>query len=239
VKLTKLLKAVVTAAFVSFSVASAFASPVFVNNPSFETLPAGGLPISCGPGCNYDDVGNVPGWTGTGFGQFQPGAPGDTQFFDSLPDGLTVAYSNGATLAQTVGTAQLGTYTLQVDVGLRNDREVANLGSIQLIIGGTVVQGVGAPPAPGGWSTFTATYTTTAADLGNSVVIQLTAVNDQGDFDNVCLDLAAASVPEPASLALLVLGLGFLALMRSRARSLACVRISTAGSRRKPNPRAE
>jgi hypothetical protein len=218
VEIRPLRKAVSGVACLWLSLVSGLASPILVNNPSFETRPDGGLPIICGPSCTYDDVGNVPGWTGTGFGQFQPG-PGFTTgglplttYFDTVPDGLTVAYSNGATLTQTVGSAQLGTYTLQVDIGLRKDRLAANLGTIQLLIGGnTPVQGTGSAPTSGAWSTFTATYTTTAADIGNNVVIQLTAINDQGDFDNVRLDFAAQAVAEPTNAALLALGLGVLA----------------------------
>jgi hypothetical protein len=201
--------------------ASGLASPILVNNPSFETLPAGGLAISCGTGCAYDNPGSVPGWTGTTFGQFQPGPPGTTTFFNSVPDGTTIAYSNGGELDQQVGTAVLGTYTLQIDLGLRKDRPVADLGSIQLLIGGnTPVQGLGTAPTGGNWSTYTATYTTTAADVGKPIMIQLTSINDQGDFDNVRLNLvAAAATTEPTSMELIACGFGLLAFTVRRKRA--------------------
>ena len=110
-------------------------SPIFVNNFSFETLPAGGLPEGCGVGCTYS-TGAIPGWSGgTGlFGQFQPGTP----WFTTPPsDGsATMAWSQGLTIAQTVlPTVQLGvTYTLMVDLGLRLDPGPTFVSSAGLLV---------------------------------------------------------------------------------------------------------
>jgi hypothetical protein len=101
--------------------APAEAGAIAVNNPSFETLPAGGLPNTdgCGsvPGCAYS-IDQIPGWTVTGelTGQFQPGTT-PNMFFNSLPDGPTIAYTNDGSITQTVSTlAAAGvTYTLTVD----------------------------------------------------------------------------------------------------------------------------
>jgi hypothetical protein len=83
---------------------AAFAGTITVDNPSFETLPAGGLPAGCGTGCAFS-VAPIPGWTNTGSsGQFQPGTQdGNFAYFNSLSDGITNAYSNGGTISQTVG----------------------------------------------------------------------------------------------------------------------------------------
>ena len=77
------------------------ASTIFVENASFETLPVGGLDqTGCAPGCSYS-VGNIPGWNVTGSsGQFIPGAT--PAYFNSVPDGVTVAYTNGAAEAFNV-----------------------------------------------------------------------------------------------------------------------------------------
>src|ERR1700681_4707439 len=86
----------------------AHASTIFVDNASFETLPPGGLDqTSCAAGCSYS-VGNIAGWNVTGTsGQFIPGTT--TAYFNSVPDGVTVAYTNGGTISQIVGvTAQAG-----------------------------------------------------------------------------------------------------------------------------------
>ena len=110
-------------------------SPIFVNNFSFETLPAGGLPEGCGVGCTYS-TGAIPGWSGgTGlFGQFQPGTP----WFTTPPsDGsATMAWSQGPTISQTVlPTVQLGvTYTLMVDLGLRLDPGPTFVSSAGLLV---------------------------------------------------------------------------------------------------------
>jgi hypothetical protein len=92
------------------------ADPITVANPSFETLPPGGLPLSCGASCTYS-VGPIPDWTLVGFagqGQVIPGV--GVPSFNTIPDGITIAFSNGGTISQTVGaTAEAGVvYAMQV-----------------------------------------------------------------------------------------------------------------------------
>jgi hypothetical protein len=185
--------------------ANCYASPIFVSNFSFETLPAGGLPLGgCGVGCAYN-AGLIPSWTVTGtVGEFQPGPPANTGFFNSVPDGITIAYTNGGTISQTVvPVVQLGvTYTLMVDVGVRKD--APDPGTEALVINGTSHFAVGVLATGGNWSTFTATYTGLAADVGKPITIMLAANSAQGDWDNVRLaDSTGAAVPEPASGALM------------------------------------
>src|ERR1700724_3756080 len=74
---------------------SALAGPINVANFSFETLPGGGLPFDgCGPGCFFSRDA-IPGWSNSGdSGQFQPGNPANTTYFNTLPAGPTIAYSN-------------------------------------------------------------------------------------------------------------------------------------------------
>jgi hypothetical protein len=139
-------------------------------------------------------VGPIPGWTNSGnSGQWQPG--NNPLSFNYIPDGSTVAYSNdpGGTITQTVGTvAPNTTYTLRVDLGLKSDG-YDSLGTVALLIGSTPVYAIGVAPTPGNWSTFTATYTSTAADIGQTLTIQLIATGNQSDFDNVRL---TASIPQ-------------------------------------------
>jgi hypothetical protein len=197
---------------------SASASPLLVNNFSFETVNAPGLTNACGTGCSYS-VGNVAGWTSSGLtGQFVPGTQvGNFALLNTLSDGPTSAWVNGDTsgpgmLFQTLGsTVQLGyIYTLLVDIGWRND--TANLGVARLLINGTVYSGsfVGSP-SQGNWTTEMITYVGTAADVGSAITIQLRSTGAQGNFDNVRLDATApGTVPEPAlsgAIALALIGL--------------------------------
>jgi hypothetical protein len=202
------------------SITVASAAPVAVANFSFETLPpVGGLSIACGTGCAYSPAGTaIPGWTSTGTtGQLQPGNPGSTNFFNSLPNGIVVAYDDSGTISQLIGnvTAANILYTLMVDIGQRKDVSGGALGTDQLLIGATAINGTGVAPTSGNFTTFTATYTTTSADIGKAITIQLSSTGIEGDFDNVRLD-ATNLAPEPGSFALLGLGLAGLGLVVRR-----------------------
>jgi hypothetical protein len=168
-----------------------------VNNPSFEVLPAGGLTIPGNLGGSYSES-PIPGWvTGPEFigaqtGQAQLGGPSGivpNSYINTLPDGPTIAYSNGGTISQTVAaTVQVGvTYTLQVDIGARLDTSLAHFdGVADLLINGKQYLAAGVENF-GGWATYTATYTGLTADAGQSITIELRSSGDQGDFDNVRL----------------------------------------------------
>lgn len=214
-----------TLALGAFLTVSAFASPILVGNASFETLPGGGLPFTCGVGCSYDGAGSpIPNWTTTGTdGQFQPGTnAGNFTFFSTLSDGITSAYSNGGTISQTViPTVALGiTYILQVDLGRRND--LASTGSAGLLVNGNLIGAVGVAPTAGNWSTFTASYTGLAADVGKAITIQLASSGIEGNFDNVRLadSITTGAVPEPATATVFALGLAALFASSRRKRTV-------------------
>ena len=202
--------------------AVAQANPIFVSNFSFETLPITGLPLdSCGTGCHYD-ISGIPGWTvnAGSAGQFQPGTQtGNTSWFSTLSDSITVAYANGGSMSQTVGAAvQLGViYTLMIDLGKRNEQ--AFTAGADLLINGNRYIATGTTPTSGNWSTFTATYTGLAADVGMPITIELTSRGTQSDYDNVRLsnNIITSAVPEPATFAVFGLGLaGLLGKARRR-----------------------
>jgi hypothetical protein len=212
------------------SLASAWGGPITVANPSFETLPAGGLPLTCtGLGCFYS-VDAIPGWTNSGTsGQLQTGVQlGNFMYFDTLPDGITVAFQTGAgTISQTVGpTVQTGTtYTLQVDLGYRNGLQAQGFpfaGSADLFVNGNRYVATGLTPLAGDWSTFTATYTGLSADAGDAITIELLNISDvPASFDNVRLSSdGTLTVPEPASVGLM--GVGLLGLVAFARRKRAC-----------------
>ncbi len=182
----------------SFSTLANGASIVVVN-PSFETMPAGGLNDSSTLG--LWDVGSVPGWTESGdapMGQYQ--ASGLT--FNKLDDGSTIGFANaGGTLSQDVGRVTAGsTYILSVDIGQRLD--IPSTVSADLLVNGVAYAAIGTQAMPGGWATFTATYTALSSDINDIITIQLKAFAGQGDFDNISL-IDPPDVPEPASAALL------------------------------------
>lgn len=226
-KYMAICKGLLILACVALSAVAGYASPINVINSSFEE-PLGTLESQCGTGCSYS-LGIPSGWEGTGLvGRWQPGSSaGNLNYFDYIPDGITVLYSMGGTVSQTVGTVEEGyVYTLQVDWGRRKDEFFDPLSQIALNIGDTNVYATGITPTFGNWSTFTATYTGTAEDAGKTISILLSS-NDQGDFDNVRLDslgghdddndlanVAPPSVPEAPSFLLVGLGLAGLLLMR-------------------------
>jgi hypothetical protein len=225
-KASKWLVGIPTLVCAMLFLSSAFADVVPVANPSFETLPGGGLPMPCGTNCQFDQGFVPPGWmftpgtTNPGFfGQLQPGPPTNTTFFNSVPDGITVAWSDeaGSIIYQNVGTTTGAgvIYTLTVDIGARADTSNGNFfdGTADLMLGTTVCMATTIPPippSPGNWSTYTAQCTSTEA--GDPIVIQLNSSGPQGDFDNVHLtdSLNAATTPEPTSF--LLMGSGLLAM---------------------------
>jgi hypothetical protein len=186
--------------------ASCFANTITVTNFSFETLPDGGLTFAgCGAGCSYSEGSGIPGWSispGAQIGQFQPGNPGNTNYFSALSDGITSAYSNidGSVISQTVGeTVVIGeVYTLLIDIGWRFDAPFT--GTADLLINGHTYNATGTTPTRGTFGLFTASYTGTAADVGQFITIELRSSGPQANFDNVRLD---GSVPEPASFLLI------------------------------------
>ena len=199
----------------------ALAAPITVVNHSFEILPAGGLPNGCGVGCSYS-FGTGVGWVLAGNGgQFQPGSSsGNFSYFNYVPDGVTTGWAGVGTLYQTiVPLAQIGTYTLQVERGVRNDT-LASPGWIALNFSNTntTSYGTGTLASPGNWSTWTSTYTVGAADVGSTITIVLNGAGDQGNWDNVRLDGPRGNVPEPASWALLIAGFGMVGASLRRKR---------------------
>lgn len=204
---------VVLAICVPILASSAFATSIPVANYSFEVN--NGFNNQCGGSCQYSSGLPIPSWNSNGSGQWITGGyAGNPPAFDQS----VLAYSNGGSIWQDVGTAVAGeTYTLQVEILHRTDTAMAGIAQIE--IGGFVVStATGTDTGPGTWSNWTATYTATAADAGKTLTILLSSNGSQGDWDYVRLDGTGSSVPEPASMLLLASGAGFAALKRRRSR---------------------
>jgi hypothetical protein len=179
------------------------AAPVTVNNFSFEDFNP--LDLNCaGTNCAFN-LQPIPGWTTTAdAGSFRPGNPSNTDYFDFIPDGAIVAYSNGSPISQVVGTVAADTtYKLLVDVGNRKEQNAA--GSVALVVDGIFYNASPVAIAEGGWSTFSVDYTSSPGDVGSPLQIVLAASGFQGNFDNVRLSRTESPidntpVPEPAGL---------------------------------------
>jgi hypothetical protein len=73
----------------------------------------------------------------------------------------------------------------------------------------------GTLPTPGNWSVFTATFTGLAAEVGDSITIQLASNGAQGDWDDVVLSSAVVT-PEPASGVLMALAFAVVGIVRRK-----------------------
>ena len=192
----------------------AHAGPLTVVNPSFETVPVGGFnhPNPDGP----FNVGSVPGWTLSGpgpSGEYQPVLNGNT--FNNLDDGPTVAYSNSGTISQDIGTVDPGMiYTMTVDIGNRID--TGNFASADLLINGVTYAALGTTGPKGTWTTFTATYQSLAADVGDTITIELRSTGGQADFDNVTASSSPVPTPEPGLTGILGMALAGLGIYGRR-----------------------
>lgn len=191
--------------------ATAQADSMLINNASFSTLPSGGLG---NPG-SYS-IGAIPGWVEAGsapIGQWQPSGEG---VFNYLPDGSTIAYSDGGTLSQNIGSVQAGhTYTLDVTIGVRLDETGDTDASAALVVNGVSYYATGVAPLAGNWSVYTVTYSALASDVGHAIALQLIgsgANGEQADFANV--QLVDDPVPEPSTLVLFGGLLGFSSMLR-------------------------
>lgn len=157
-----------------------------IQNPSFEQSAV--LP-NVDTALGSYSVGGVPGWTVTGAaGLWQPTA---REFTSALPDGSTLAWSNGGTLSQDLGVpaAANATYTLTVHVGRRIEGYVATY-TVNLNAGTTnlcTATGSNGDFAAGTFKQISLTCPAGAAPPTGNLSISLGATGTQVNFDNVTL----------------------------------------------------
>lgn len=183
-----------------------------VVNASFESH----NPYSngCGIGCLFNFA-QIPGWTISGAGLAGSFQPNSSYLTLPLPDGNVVAYSNGGTISQDLGVLVQGnsTYSLSVYVGHRLDGLVTNY-SIALYDGASPLCATQAASngnfAAGSFLDVILNCTTGSGVTPGDLSIVLTSTGGQIQFDNVSL---VVSTPEPSSVALMITGFGFVALL--------------------------
>jgi hypothetical protein len=200
------------------------AGTITVLNPSFELAPGGDLsmplPLTAGcgaaPGCSYNSGStSIPDWNVTGNGGlFEPG--NNTVFFNTVPNGVTVAYANSGAVMQTVVNSMVAgvTYTLDVDVGFRTDLADDSLVGLQVgstFLNGNFVSTIGGPQGTGDWRLYTVSLIATPADAGKMLSVVLAETGGQGDFDSV----SVSQTPLPPTWMMMIAGfvglIGFVA----------------------------
>lgn len=167
-------------------------TPIAIVNPSFELSPSVPVGDPVGPWGN----GAIAGWTASGsVGEWQPAA----SQFASLPDGQTVAWSNGGSISQDLGVPVQAnaTYTLSVYVGHRFGGWVANY-AINLNAGTanlcSATGSNGTIPA-GTFQQITLTCPAGANPAAGNLSIVLSGTGAQIDFDNVSLTIPGQPPP--------------------------------------------
>jgi hypothetical protein len=203
------------------------ASPIAINNPSFE-LPA--LACTAGPACFTL---SFTGWTigsGNSSATFKPSVGAGQEFISLAPDGVpqaqVAAVSNGTSgdIFQdlTAVLAANTSYTLTFFVGQRSDLAFNPGYTVSVKANGvTLASDTGATPASGTFVQRTISFSTGAspAQLGQTLRIDVSApatgaAPTQADFDVFALDATATAVPEPGMFGLMAAGLSLVALGR-------------------------
>ncbi|HYD02427.1 MAG TPA: GC-type dockerin domain-anchored protein [Phycisphaerales bacterium] len=177
-------------------VSSGVAQTIAIGDPGFETA----VIAPCGFTAAISG-GTHPFW--------QAGGPGEIGIWDpgtcwdlTAPEGQQVAYSNGGSAKQVLGTAALAgtTYTLSAKLG-RRSHPCCGFSSavLELWAGGTRfgLRTVAAAeaPAPGAWQTYSVTGTTPAGlAAGQLLEVRFGASNSQVNFDDLRLVVGGAPV---------------------------------------------
>ena len=197
---------------------AALAGPISVANASFEG------PVQSSPG--YFNPNGITSWVTTGSGSsgvWNPTlSPGGFAAYWStaLPDGSQVGFSNGQTIAQTLGTnyATGSLYSLTVAFGNRLDGPYIPTGVTMQLFAATTGSIVATQAIDvnsitrGTFKDFTLSYTADGSSDGKAIGILFTSTGQQLDIDNVRLN----NVPEPGTLILLGSALAGIGMARRR-----------------------
>jgi hypothetical protein len=196
--------------------ASAVASSITINNPSFET------PVQCAGCFTYD---SSTGWVSVGSVSTWRPVLGDGQY-TSLPDGSQVAAigePGPGEISQDLTATVLAntTYTLTFWVGQRSDTPLSAYDVALLGGGSTLGSNSDGDPSPGTFIEQTIVYNSgpSPAELGQTLEITVSGTGEgQADFDLFSLDASptgiTSSTPEPSNFWLVLGSLGLVAWFR-------------------------
>lgn len=191
------------------------AASITVLNPSFES------PTATSPdGLGFYSINDITDWVigvvpGQDAGVSNPGASLPSNIYYNgapVPDGVQVAYSNGATISQVLSAVlQPNTqYTLGAYVGRRLVIGFQGY-AIQLWAGNTLLASNNSPtPVAGTFVPVTVNYTSgSSGPIGQPLEIRLLSSGVQANFDKITLN--ASPIPEPSAI-LGLLGFGLLGI---------------------------
>lgn len=208
--------------------------PIAVPNFSFES-PAQSAGVNNSGGAGNTTA--ITGWTvqsGLGGVFFPNGNGGLGNPLPGTANGSQYVFAESADNAQVtsflltspLGAIEDGTYTLTVALGHRNtgnrlpdNYRIEILGDNGVLATAELLNALNVIPASS-FVDLTVSYKASASDLGKALNLRLTHSTDdgvfrQGAFDNVRLSFLA-SVPEPATASMALLGMGGLMLRRRR-----------------------
>ncbi|EGF30452.1 hypothetical protein IMCC9480_1435 [Oxalobacteraceae bacterium IMCC9480] len=179
-----------------------------VNNGSFETEQIS-VP--------WTSLSTVTGWTSSDNFEIQRGSNfGGQSNFNAAVDGKQYLELNGAkltTIGQTLQTTTNGLYALSFLYSGRPDQTSSEASSMNVLWNGIVVGTVSAP-FNSGWKSYS--YSVLANSTNSFLSFASTGPKSQASYGSYLDAVSVSAVPEPGSLAMMLLGVGMVAFVSRR-----------------------